>query len=353
MKKNVLKISLLILLFTHNPLWAQIDIKKYYSSIYHAEDLIMKDSLDEALKYYEIAFTYNPKPWYKDYHNAMICCLKTNQFEKAKQFAIALIGLGVDIYYFQEYSMFTDFRKTQYYDTLLAEYRTERKKYLSRINPELTAEVDYLQHRSMRLVLLYPRNRDFDDSSAHVQQRIATRLVNLISKYGFPNEYSIGLSKTNDTTYYAEDNFSTVMRRVYHKNNNRNSKQYAYDFTAMLLNEFEKGNIHPDMLASLNDESGEYRLEEGFGQEGAVTLIGEKMYFPRHTDIQKINELREKYNLCSLNHLQKKIILANTSEQYHDFILTEIFSGMSRLGGNFTEEEIEDNFQDSNIYFKK
>lgn len=345
MKKNVLKISLLILLFTHNPLWAQIDIKKYYSSIYLAEDLIMKDSLDEALKYYEIAFTYNPKPWYKDFHNAMVCCLKTNQYEKAKHYAIAIVGLGVDILYFQEHSMFTNFRKTQFYDTLLSEYRIERRKYLARINPELMAEVEYLRHRSMRLVLLYPRNRDFDDSSAHVQQSIGTRLINLFAKHGFPNEHSIGLNKANDTTYFTGFDFSTVMRRIYHKNNNRNSKQYAYDFTGLLLKEFERGNIHPDMLAYLNDESGAYRLEEGFGQAGAVTLIDEKMYFPRHTNIQKISKLREKYNLCTLDHLRKKIILANTSEQYHDFILTEICTSISSFGGNFTEEEIKENFE--------
>lgn len=351
------KIFIVFMLLLGADLNAQQNLQKYYQYVYDAEENILQDSFDLALNNYEQAFLFHPRPFYKDIYNASVCCMKIGNFEKGKKYMLAQVQFGLELNYFYYQKAYYDFFESDYWDEFLEEYRKERQKYLEQIDPDLLADADYLLAKDQRLRTIDPNYTTLYDSIYKSDEENTKLILDIIDKKGFPNEYNLGFKKNCDSVYESSLKFIVPILHVYNKFENKDPnihfQTHSFDFTQILLKELDKGNLQVDWFAYLNDRSGAYKLDHGFGQDGVVTIINQKVYYPRLQDLCKTNLFRARYNLCTIEHLRKKIISSQITRQYHIFEFIDICSGLSVYNMDLPKDVLDSMFEETEFTFTK
>jgi len=285
-------------------------MRNYYLNVNRAESMIIKGQTDSAMIYYTAAFSGNKKPLFKDLYNAFIAAVEVGKNKEALILYEKLRNLGCSEKDFPVISKVTNFLKTNEQRIRLYKPRIiHNRKLIAALNKLFTKD------QSHRILGAYEKNRNemrIDDSTNGIA------LMKLIEKYGFPNEYDIGI-QSNDLLSHQ---FYLI---IWHQGTNRQT-----NFTKVLLEAINKGKIEPYAAAFLIDK---YYGDPVFSSEGIthIKYDAEKIdsccyvldfnkvspnYRPR---IDQYNQMRAKIGIESLEQTQHKIIFKYINQSVYLF----------------------------------
>lgn len=298
--------------------------EKYMYFSNKAELLIAQERYQEAVMQYDSAFACWEKPFAADYRNALQCAVTVDNMEKGYRYARALMLLGCDIDFFRKQARLKKFRASKAWRQLIDEYTKLRQAYLERCNWQLRSKLEQLRGRDQ-----YWRNQDptytiCPDSTYKEDKEIMKDLLSSL-RDGYPTVWEIGVFISRDTVLES-DPISILLLHNYVSDE---TYKEGPDLTVQLLGYVKSGQMHPEVFASLNDRSGEYRVMEGYGYESFVYLIKGKYYTEKRSaaQINSMEELRREIWLDSLEEMKEKFVFQNClNKGQFDFFQGNILS---------------------------
>ena len=305
----------LLVIFSNNCLSQEKKIA-YYDQINYAEANILDSNYVKAAMHYDSAFFAQPKPFAKDYWNALVCSIKNNDNQKAFAFTQKLILKGFDLTHFQQ-PVFENFLKTKEWKSITENYDNLHRQYLKGINVRLKTTIDSLfaLDQGLRNSCGMEKCRTEIlkiDSSNYV------KLFEVIKRYGFPDENDLG---TNNTKLRLPHFFL-----FYHYiQANTGAVVYPILFNAMITHKF------PPRYFAFCFNRGEMgdRRGKDLGLNLAIE-IDDKTYFPKK-NAAKININREELGLDSFeDYARKHEYMKNCNKSNIKQFEFDIWGGTSR-----------------------
>ena len=209
---------------------------QYFNDINKAEYKIIENNFTEAEKLYKKAFGENKEPHAKDLYNSLKVNLKLKNYDEAFQRYQSLKCL--------EYQF-----EPQFYDENFSFYKPEGQiKCSNKIDLAYKNELD-----SLLTIDQYYRKLSGGDYAKYKKQitesdsLTSTRLLKLIRKKGFPNEYNIGLA-SNESSFFHK--FYLI---IWHQLATNLYSPQRVNFSNEIIKALNKGKITPDDAAFLMD----------------------------------------------------------------------------------------------------
>jgi len=159
-----------------------VNYLNYYSKINEAELYINKQKFDSAIIVYETLLKKYSNSFYKDLHNACICCLKENNLNKAERLAEQLVKHGYEIEDFEKDSTFKSLINSSQWKTFNSNYRALRENYLATLNLDERNNFQKIFVKDQKAAS--SGRMSFQDSTFYFQ---AIELERLFLKNGFPD----------------------------------------------------------------------------------------------------------------------------------------------------------------------
>lgn len=344
-------ISLLAFLVSPVVVWSN-NFHGYLSYVDKAEHYIVNDDYKNAQRCYDSAFHEWPKPFAIDLFNDLKCANLNTDYYGVKLIAIRLMGLGCELSFFENPEYLRKFRCTREWKSLMNEYVAIRAKYIKGNNWKLRTEIEQIQVKDQFL-----RQQDHNytflrDSIYHADDTIKASLL-AIFKRKFPNEYDYGIFLYNDTTLINHHPLHVTILHNYGKFDTaivHNANTQVFDFTRILIMAVEKGDMHPEDFALLNDRSGKYMKGYGYGQQALLIKINKRLYYDMQGPavVQDIENNRKNIGLCTRADGRDKLIYAARANN-NGFILLKSLFGISDFGIPFTENQIKKMFVDTGV----
>lgn len=289
---------------------------KYYNLTNEAEKDIINNDLTGANNLYKESFKDFKYPHAKDLYNCMKVALKTKDLETAYRHYEALKCLGQnfsDDFLEDNFKNIKNFRATTCKNTIDVEY----KKSLDSL-----FEIDqYYRKLSKGNYSAYKTEITKSDSTASL------RLLKLIQKKGFPNEYNIGL-KSADNLFYQK--FYYI---IWHQLATNNISSQKVNFSNELIKALNEGKIRPDIagqLLDLNNGSYDYSYFKiyQFMTKDKIDCcyVSEAFLAGKRTEQVniKINEVNQKRKLIGLSSTEDEIKKNIFYLKDKDYVFTSI-----------------------------
>lgn len=326
-------------------------LKEYYKNIVSAENTITKGKLDSASYYYEKAFSLNKEPNAKDLYNSLQVAIKRKDKKTVKKHIQQLDCLNFD---------FEDGFQTANTQVL------SRKKCNRKFNTDLIKVLDSLFIIDQKYRRLSGGNYEkYRKEMTAGDSLTSTRLVQLIEKYGFPNEYDIGIGKS------SKDFFHHFYYIIWHQLAGNLYSPQQVNFTKILNDALNAGKIIPEHAAFLIDLNNggmpsytfnaflvhEFELidsSQGFKRNGSnidCCYVSENFYFPekRNENIIKIkertNENRKKIGLEPIENIAKKTFFRLNNREF-------VFNETTIIGHGMTSEDDIKNYKERMKFIK-
>ncbi|MCC7050251.1 MAG: hypothetical protein IT239_00525 [Bacteroidia bacterium] len=335
------KIFLIIVtLFTIN-LYAQMSdsLIKYYYHVNKAELNIVDSLYTEALSNYKKAFSFFKTPFSKDLINVSNCCVRTKNYKKCYVFVSILTKRGISINYFQKRKDYFDFFNSKEGKQLVTECGNISYSY----NPLYRYKIDSLCYQDQHFRKKEGSYSLYLDTITKIDKSNVECLNKLISVWGFPSESKIGVS---------EKSLSAPVYDIIIIHQRSASLTRNFDFTAMLQDAAEKGEIEAHQAAELIDQSSGKNIygTTSFGlykmaldsnlinsYKGYKNRSDKWGYIPlKPEDEAIINESRKKIGLESHGEILKKVIHGLTSS---DLLISGSTNFTIYNWGNITDYE--------------
>lgn len=208
----------------------------YYETVNSAEDKIVTNELDSADFYYQKAFEIFKKPHVNDLYNHMKVLLKKKNYESAFKHYQSLDCMK---YKFEDNFLSTNFPNSEQYKKLKC-----KDNFDDNYRKELDSLFKIDQHYrkiSGGNYAKYKKEITKNDSIA------STKLLNLIQKKEFPNEYNLGLNSA-DLVFFQ--NFYYI---IWHQLATNLYSPQVVNFSDEIIIALNKGKITPENAAFLLD----------------------------------------------------------------------------------------------------
>lgn len=264
----------------------------YNSTIYEAEQAIINNDPEHALERYTAAFELKEDPFAIDLYNAFICALKLNKANYTERYALLLSKLGLTT---QEIKLlYSENRMTPDPD-FLEKCIYQEKEY---DNSDLLALRDtiikLLERDQAPRSATYPVYTNKQEIKTN-DEAIELALFNLISDYGYPDEYKIGLRAKSETALSFNSPLHVIIRHAYQ------NKSQLLD--SILYNSMKSGKIKPEEYTSWLSMSSDIDLSGRCtpGNE-ALFLINDSLIYKCHVDSSRLHLIennRSEFNLPS------------------------------------------------------
>ena len=292
----------------------------YYDLVNKAENHITKKSSDSAFVHYKLAFKKNKQPPAIDLYNSMLVALKLNKQKFASGKFRSLQCLH---YQFED-----DFAKNMHAST-------KQTKCRNIIDENYRSELDKLYVIDQKYRKLSKGNyAQYRNELTQTDSIVAVKLMQLISKKGFPNEYDIGLSSAN------KDFMQNFYFIIHHQLATNIYSPQIVNFSNLLVKALNDGKITPAnaaYLIDLNNGTTNYELRL-FSVQGIVKNNGtmtdsiralnkvdyyiSKAIYPENQNqrIRKIiiekNQNRKKIGLSNLENMLEKSLFRRKNKAF-------------------------------------
>lgn len=154
----------------------------YHKKINTAEIGIAKMEYKNSLEIYQDIFKRFPHAFYKDYHNAVLCAIKENDFKNAVNYSKALVLHGYEVADFEKSALDELKSHSDVWRLFLSEYPDLREKYENSINLPLREK--YLALFTIDQKAASSENIKYQDS---IFNKLAGEVSALVKKHGFPH----------------------------------------------------------------------------------------------------------------------------------------------------------------------
>lgn len=305
---------------------------KYYELINEAENKISINNLVGANNLYKEAFMEFKYAHAKDLQNSMNVALKVKDAENAYNSYQSLKCLG------KEFS--NDFLSKNFKNNELFVI----KRCQNKIDLQYKKTLDSLYEIDQYYRKLSGGNYDtYKKELTNSDSITSTKLLKLIQKKGFPNEYNIGLGSADNMLYQK---FYYI---IWHQlANNRYSSQKV-NFSAEIAKALNEGKIRPDIagqLFDLNNGTKDY----SFFKIYQFTVNNEKIdcCYISEAILSEKRAVEVSMKIKEINRKRKLIGLPTTEEEAHKniFFLNNkdyILSNIAIEGFNFKDiKEVEE-----------
>lgn len=238
----------------------------YSLNISQAESFILKENYSEALRFYKKAFSINIKPIAKNCFTAMQVAAIENDIKFFKKTLKKGFERGLIPEYLSNDSLIGSYiSKNKLEKFINSEFEISNKKYKKSINYKLLDTINKLSNLDNKWKIYYldslssydSKNKDiyWEKYDSIISDIVDVKLIPLIIKYGFPEERNI------DLNYLGIKSLSNKPNYDYSFGNNKAKliflHYYSYPrdkrYNQLLKNEVFKGNLQPEIYASIMD----------------------------------------------------------------------------------------------------
>lgn len=211
---------------------------QYHESVNSAEDKIVTNDLDSADFYYRKAFKHFNKPHANDVYNHMKVLLNKKEYENAFKHYQSLNCMN---YKFEDHFLSVNFPNHKNYKKLKCTNKFD-EDYRKQLD-ELFVTDQHYRKLSGGDYAKYKKEITRNDSIT------STKLLQLIQKKGFPNEYDLSLSSADPVFF---QNFYFI---IWHQLATSLYKPQVVNFSSEIIKALNKGKITSDNAAFLLDLS--------------------------------------------------------------------------------------------------
>ena len=330
---------------------------KYYEAINSAEDKIVANDLDSADFYYRKAFKNFNQPHANDVYNHMKVLLNKKEYENAFKNYQSLSCMN---YKFEDDFVSVNFPNHENYKKLKCTKKFDND-YRKQLDGLFVTDQHY-RKLSGGDYAKYKKEITKNDSIA------STKLLDLIQKKGFPNEYDLGLSSANLVFF---QNFYFI---IWHQLATNLYSPQVVNFSDEIIKALNKGKINPEnaaFLLDLNNRKNSYtskhfdimqflkndgnpeRPHDNIDKmlEKADCCYVHEWFYPEKRGekgdalVKKINEKRNSIGMSTLDqNLRKKVFLL-TNKEYK-------MNHANLIGFNFEKDEDAENLKKHFIKIK-
>jgi hypothetical protein len=287
---------------------------KYYALVDTAEISIVDSTYQKALTFYKKAFELVDHPFGKDYYNAVLCANFLGNYKDGTFYMGKLLEKGLDFTYFSENPLFEDLRNSKEWKSFTASYKKYHEKHQKQVNLALRKEFESMLEKDQYYNNLR-MNKGYEDSIFFVSYRHVQRFIEIVNKYGFPDENRIGLPSIPYNYPYGWILIHFLQEKAYFNNPRFIERKKAclksginfnsIDIFPILKKAMQEGKYLPMAYANLSSAI----ARNTFGRAILLQVddtIAEVKYAP---DILiKIDSARREINLCSFDQHKKKAL---------------------------------------------
>ena len=252
----------------------------YSLNISQAESFILKENYSEALRFYKKAFSINIKPIAKNCFTAMQVAAIENDIKFFKKTLKKGFERGLIPEYLSNDSLIGSYiSKNKLEKFINSEFEISNKKYKKSINYKLLDTINKLSNLDNKWKIYYldslssydSKNKDiyWEKYDSIISDIVDVKLIPLIIKYGFPEERNI------DLNYLGIKSLSNKPNYDYSFGNNKAKlillHYYSYprdkSYNQLLKNEVFKGNLQPEIYASIMDFQSKFSIIDEYYNE--------------------------------------------------------------------------------------
>ncbi|MEJ8758563.1 hypothetical protein WG947_16230 [Pontibacter sp. H259] len=214
--------------------------KAYYPLVNEAEMLLLAKDYNGALEKYKTAFKTVPEPFARDFYNAAVCAMLTENYKQVYIYLDELVLKGVELPYIRKQEVFKPLHETEEWEKFLKNYPKRRNKYKRRADLDVRAELEELQARDKYFRFAKGGLRVYADTLRRIENENVDRLLRIIHKHGYPGEKLIGVGDTLEQL----PGYSIVIQR-------QTKAKKGFDFTPILKEAVQQGRLSPQAAAYL------------------------------------------------------------------------------------------------------
>ena len=252
----------------------------YSLHISQAESFILKDNYSEALQHYKNAFSINIKPLAKNCFTAMQVAAIENEKKKKKKIVKKGFERGLLPEYLTNDSLIRSYiSKNKIEKFINSQFQISNNKSKKSINYKLLDTINKLSDLDNKWKIYYLDSLSIYDSKnkdiywkkydSIISDIVDVKLISLITKYGFPEERNI------DLNYLGIKSLSNKPNYDYSFGNNKTKlillHYYSYprdkSYNQLLKNEVFKGNLQPEIYASIMDFQSKFSIIDEYYNE--------------------------------------------------------------------------------------
>jgi hypothetical protein len=180
---------------SHSTTFSQPDFtKNYYPFIYKAELEIIKENYNDALSFYDSAFTAVRMPFAKDYFNALVSASKVGDFTTAYRYSDSLIAKGVKKEFFLNHGGLRLMWENTDWQEYIENFSEKAKQFNYRRDTLLQKEFSQMYDRAVEFRRKPGSTKLYSDTIQKIDSLNIIALQQIIETAGFPNENMIGIS---------------------------------------------------------------------------------------------------------------------------------------------------------------
>ncbi len=242
---------------------------EYSLSIQRGESHILEDKFKEAMNHYNDAIKMC-KPLASDCFTAMQLAAVNENTKKFKQFTIKGVQTGLKREDFKNDSLLHDYFNDNKLNKFLEKtYKVNRLKYEKGLNKYLLDTLNKLSQIDNHYKIMYIDSLSRVDTvnrnvyemkyDSIVTNLVENSLIPIIEKYGYPGQRLTGANKVGqikDSYNYSFSNNKALFILLHYYSNPKPCK-----YNSLFENEVFKGNMRPEIFASIMDFQYQYGLE--------------------------------------------------------------------------------------------
>jgi hypothetical protein len=196
-----MKISLFLILISLSFRLAAQDYIKYHLKIREAENLIIKNNLEDAVLTYDTAFKMIPIPFGRDYYNASVCNVKTKKTQRAFELLSKLASKGFAFKYI-ETSVFKPLKKEIRWVSFTKHYQKELNIFQNNLNQRFVKEINDLALKDQFFRAKSGSYKKYGDTIRKIDHLNMIKILSIIDSCGLPTEEMIGIKNKFDDQGY-------------------------------------------------------------------------------------------------------------------------------------------------------
>jgi hypothetical protein len=284
--------------------------RTYYALVDTAEINIVDSVYQKALSYYNKAFNIVEIPYGKDLYNAALCASKIGDYTKTTDLLNHLVEKGIAKVYFEDNDYFMEYRKSQSWKDFVDNYNIQRNKYNANINSHLKDKFKNMLDRD-QYYTVRKYNTGYGDSCFIENYKQIKDFIEIINKYGFPDENLIGLTTLPFENIYGLIIIHFFQNKDYFNHprffNDEKRNEYinkGIDFNSINLDSILKvavfqGKYHPQAFYNASDIKLMLQVDDTIAM---LDYSSKKLH--------QLDSIRQSYGLCSMELYKKKGLYA-------------------------------------------
>lgn len=278
----------------------------YYPHINKAELAITRNDFPAAISHYKKAFASVKNGFARDYRNAVLCSIQTENdpfvFELLEKIALK----GVDKKYFED-SAFISLHGKREWSNLMKSQDRLNKKFLATSNQALLRELEAMHERDQFFREKEGSYEVYDDTIAKIDIENALRFQEIVKENGFPDEETIGAFRHESKAPY------NIILHHHAQNLSRKEERYKHlpSLSPEIIEAAKSGKCSPAMAGYLLALENNPSLNYGAWGINRLSVNGVlKPYFllDKHPQdkVKEIDQKRASIGLESLEEFQAK-----------------------------------------------